>query len=251
MRLYEFKPTKKVAAPVDRSNIPGSGIIVAPDPGPAPVPAPVKKSVVPVTGTGLKATAAPAGLSTTATAPGLKLEPSSLGSHLEQAARAAGIVGAELAAFLAQCKVETAGFTALEELPNQYQALYEPNLQNPAANKTAKVLGNTQPGDGQRYKGRGYIQLTGRYNYTQFAKDSGIPVDKKPELLKDPTTAATASIWFWKNRVKPVVANIKNVAAVTKAVNGRKMLGLEQRAKHFKSYMAKLVTPIVKKGRLK
>lgn len=249
MRLFEFTPTKKVAAkpaPVPQANVPGSAIRVAPEPAPAKSPAPTMP--------GLKPTAKPAGL-TVPTRPttGLKLEPSSLGSHLEQAAKAAGIVGAELAAFLAQCKVETAGFTALEELPNQYQALYEPNMQNPAANKTATVLGNTQPGDGQRYKGRGYIQLTGRYNYTQFAKSSGIPVDKKPELLRDPTTAAAASIWFWKNKVKPVVANIKNVAAVTKAVNGKKMLGLDQRAKNFKQYMSLLApakTP-VKKGRLK
>lgn len=249
MRLNEFTPTKKVApkpATVAQSNVPGSGIIVAPDPGPAPVKQPAT--------TGLKPTAKPPGLAAPVRpATGLKLEPSSLGSYLEQAAKAAGIVGAELAAFLAQCKVETMNFTALEELPNQYQVRYEPNIQNPAANKTATILGNTQPGDGQRYKGRGYIQLTGRYNYTQFARDSGIPVDKKPELLRDPATAANASIWFWKNKVKPVVSNIKNVAAVTKAVNGKKMLGLEQRAKHFNQYMSLLAPAktVVKKGRLK
>lgn len=210
MRLFEFQPTAK--------------------PSKKPAKAPVAKA---------KVSKAPAAVN---------LEKSSLGSFLEQSAKSAGIVGAELAAFLAQCKVETMGFTALEELPNNYQKNYEPVIakdptgKTVVTNPTAKTLGNVQPGDGERFKGRGYIQLTGRYNYTQFAQESGIPVDKKPELLKDPSMAAKASIWFWQNKVKPVVKNVKNTAAVTKAVNGRKMLGLKQRDAHFKNYMQTLAS---------
>lgn len=212
MRLNEFKPKKKLIAPTVKSK--------------------VKKVTAPAN---------------------VKLEASSLGSHLEDAAKAAGIIGVELAAFLAQCKVETASFTTLEEQPNPYMPGYEPHPTNPALSPpAAKAVGNTQPGDGERFKGRGYIQLSGRYNYTQFAKQSGIPVDKNPKLLLDPNTAAKASIWFWQNKVKPVVTNIKNVAAVTRIVNGRALLGLKQRAANFQNYMKLLSVPQIKKqGKVK
>lgn len=176
-----------------------------------------------------------------------KLEDSALGSYLENTAKAAGIVGAELAALLAQCKVETMNFFTLEELPNAYQADYEPVIKvNPTTKKpevtnpTAKTIGNTRPGDGQRYKGRGFIHLTGRYNYETFAKESGIPIDKNPELLKDPATAAKSAIWFWQHRVKPNVSNVKSVPAVTKLVNGPRKLGLKERTIAFQNYLKKL-----------
>lgn len=195
---------------------------------------------------------APAVKSSLKSAPNVKLEASSLGSHLEDMAKAAGIVGVELAAFLAQCKVETASFTTLEEQPNAYMPGYEPHPTDPSKSPpAAKAVGNTQPGDGERFKGRGYIQLSGRYNYTQFAKMSGIPVDKNPKILLDPNAAAKASIWFWKNKVKPVVSNIKDVTAVTRIVNGRALLGLKQRTANFQKYM-KLLAPTVKKqGKVK
>jgi putative chitinase len=206
--------------------------------------APKKKLTAPAVKSGVKPASA---LSS------IKLEASSLGSHLEDAAKAAGIIGIELAAFLAQCKVETASFTTLEEQPNPYMPGYEPHPTDPSRSPpAARALGNTQQGDGDRFKGRGYIQLSGRYNYSQFAKKSGIPVDKNPKLLLDPTMAAKASIWFWKNKVKPVVSNIKNVAAVTRVVNGRAMLGLEKRTINFKTYMKRLTTPQIKKqGKVK
>lgn len=182
----------------------------------------------------------------------VKLEASSLGSHLEDMAKAAGIVGVELAAFLAQCKVETASFTTLEEQPNAYMPGYEPHPTDPSKSPpAARALGNTQQGDGDRFKGRGYIQLSGRYNYTQFAKQSGIAVDKNPKLLLDPNAAAKASIWFWKNKVKPAVSNIKNVAAVTRIVNGRALLGLKQRTANFQKYMKLLAPTIKKQGKVK
>jgi putative chitinase len=202
--------------------------------------APKKKLTAPSIKSGLKP------------APNVKLEVSSLGSHLEDMAKAAGIMGVELAAFLAQCKVETASFTTLEEQPNPYMPGYEPHPTDPSKSPAAaKAVGNTQPGDGERFKGRGYIQLSGRYNYTQFAKMSGIPVDRNPKILLDPNAAAKASIWFWQNKVKPAVSNIKNVAAVTRIVNGRAMLGLKQRTTNFQKYM-KLLAPTVKKqGKVK
>lgn len=162
----------------------------------------------------------------------IKLENTSLGSYLEEAAKAAGIAGVELAAFLAQCKVETANFTTLKEIGatkyfNRYDIKHNP--------KKAKELGNVNPGDGALFKGRGYIMLTGRYNYTDFAAESGIPVDKNPNILLDPATAARASIWFWKNKVRPNVANFKNTRSVTHPIN-KGLMHLNQRHSNFKNY---------------
>ena len=62
-------------------------------------------------------------------------------------------------------------------------------------------LGNTQPGDGKRYKGRGLIQLTGRANYTQYGKDSGVDCVAKPDLVaSDPFVAVDVACWYWDKR---------------------------------------------------
>jgi predicted chitinase len=170
-----------------------------------------------------------------------------LGAFLERAAVAAGITGVELAQFLAQCRTETIAFTSLVEQPNKWMKWYEPNFvrdpKNPKKlidkNKTSKMLGNTQKGDGQRFKGRGFIQVTGRYNYTKFAEYSGMAVLEQPELLADPTTAAEAAIHYWKNRVRPKVSDFKDTGAVTPHVNSA-LKHLDVRFSNFKNYLKKL-----------
>ena len=170
-----------------------------------------------------------------------------LGSFLEKSAVASGIVGVELAQFLAQCRTETIAFTTLIEQPNKWMKWYEPNFvrdpKNPKKlidkNKTSTMLGNTQKGDGQRFKGRGFIQVTGRYNYTKFAEYSGMPVLKHPELLEEPTTAAEAAIHYWKNRVRPKVSDFKDTGAVTPHVNSA-LKHLDVRFANFKNYLKKL-----------
>jgi predicted chitinase len=142
--------------------------------------------------------------------------------------------------------------SAMPRLHQDFEELCKMRFDRYEKNRSlAQQLGNKVKGDGERFKGRGYIQLSGRYNYTQFAKMSGIPVDRNPKILLDPNAAAKASIWFWKNKVKPAVSNIKNVAAVTRIVNGRALLGLKQRTANFQKYM-KLLAPTVKKqGKVK
>lgn len=170
-----------------------------------------------------------------------------LGAFLEKTAVAAGITGVELAQFLAQCRTETIAFTSLVEQPNKWMKWYEPNFvrdpKNPKKlidkNKTSAMLGNTQKGDGQRFKGRGFIQVTGRYNYTKFAEYSGMPVLEQPELLADPTTAAEAAIHYWKNRVRPKVSDFKDTGAVTPHVNSA-LKHLDVRFANFKNYLKKL-----------
>ena len=163
-----------------------------------------------------------------------RLEPSSLGSVLESAARAAGIVGVELAQFLAQCRTETMGFHTLKEMPNNWQRRYEP------PSETATILGNTQPGDGERFVGRGFIQVTGRYNYQQFARSSGVDVVARPELLEDPNTAAAAAVHYWLSRVRPKITNWHDTAGVTGLINRAKQALSERRAA-FRQYVSQLL----------
>jgi putative chitinase len=179
-----------------------------------------------------------------------------LGAFLEKAARAAGIEGIELAQFLAQCRTETIAFTTLIEQPNKWMKWYEPNFvrdpKNPKKlidkNKTSTMLGNTQKGDGQRFKGRGFIQVTGRYNYTKFEEYSDMAVLKHPELLEDPATAAEAAIHYWKNRIRPRVSDFKDTGAVTPYVN-HALKHLDVRFENFKNYLKKLfpVMPVLPK----
>jgi hypothetical protein len=156
-----------------------------------------------------------------------------LGSVLERTAKQAGIVGTELAQLLAQCHVETVGYQTLKELPNKWQQHYEP------PSKTATMLGNTQRGDGQKFIGRGFIQVTGRYNYDQFAQNSGIDVVSKPELLEKPEVAAKATVDFWLNRVRPLVKDFTKTDQVTKIINHAKK-GASERKQAFKKYASAL-----------
>ena len=81
-------------------------------------------------------------------------------------------------------------------------------------------LGNTQPGDGKRYKGRGYIQLTGRANYAKYGKIVGQDLVNNPELAKDPNIAADIALAYWDQRGLGSKARAGNFDAVTYGING-------------------------------
>ena len=144
---------------------------------------------------------------------------------IRQAAIGAKLLGAELAAFMGQCAHESAKFTTTKEFADGSQ--YEGR----------KDLGNIYPGDGVKYKGRGFIQITGRANYTQAAKDLGIDLVNRPELAEKPDVAIKVSIWYWKNRVRPRINNFNNTKAVTKSVNGG-LNGLAAREKYTQHFKA-------------
>ena len=78
--------------------------------------------------------------------------------------------------------------------------LYTKELASGKAYEGRTDLGNTQKGDGVRFKGRGYIQITGRANYTALAKDLKIDCVNHPELLEQPQYALLSALWFWKKR---------------------------------------------------
>jgi putative chitinase len=157
-------------------------------------------------------------------------------SPLEQilinTAKRSGMKGAELAQFLAQTKHESWDFSRMKEKGGSLDfRKYDPKY----APRTAKILGNKHIGDGAKYKGRGFIQITGRNNYTAASKDLGIDLVNHPELAEKPDVAIKVSFWYCKTRVQSKISNFGNTKAVTKKVNGG-VNGLQQRTKLTKSF---------------
>ena len=110
--------------------------------------------------------------------------------------------------FLAQAAVESAWFQTLEEYAsgNEYEGRQD--------------LGNTQPGDGVRYKGRGIFQVTGRANYDTMGKTMGVDLINHPELLLTSQYAVISALEFWKSRDLNRVADTDDVNEVTRRING-------------------------------
>ena len=157
-----------------------------------------------------------------------------LEKYLMTYAANAGLRGYELAQFMAQCAHETQDFSRLAERGGlKYFRKYDPKY----APQKAKLLGNTKVGDGARFKGRGFIQLTGRYNYGIAGKAIGQDLIKNPQLAEDPKIAAQIALWYWQNRVKPSVDDYKNTTDVTKKINPG-LKGLEDRHENFIEYIA-------------
>jgi putative chitinase len=99
--------------------------------------------------------------------------------------------------------------------------LYSEEIASGAAYEGRRNLGNTKPGDGVRFKGRGLIQLTGRSNYTAYSKYTGIDYVSNPEIVaNDPMVSVDASCWFWVDRKLPALAEADDVKAVTRTING-------------------------------
>lgn len=127
-----------------------------------------------------------------------------------------------LAHFMAQLAHESGGFRYMEEIASG------------AAYEGRRDLGNDQPGDGKRYKGRGPIQLTGRANYRLFGRELGIDFEEHPEIVALPSVGLLAACHFWKLRGLNELADADDVEAITKRINGGTN-GLADR----KAYLAK------------
>jgi putative chitinase len=97
-----------------------------------------------------------------------------------------------------------------------------------------KDLGNTHKGDGERYRGRGLIQLTGRSNYQRASQALGQPYLEEPDLVEKFPAAAIVSGWFWKTNGLNEIADKDDVRAVTRRVNGG-LNGLDSRMAHLAS----------------
>lgn len=92
-----------------------------------------------------------------------------------------------------------------------------------------KNLGNTQPGDGYRFRGRGPTQLTGRANYRKLGRRLGIDLEGNPELALDIRYVLEIPACYWFDRGCNAIADADDLKAVTKAINGGHM-GLADRA---------------------
>ena len=155
------------------------------------------------------------------------------------------------AGFLAQCGHESAGFTILQENLN-YSAeglnkifkKYFPTVADatPYARNPEKIankvyggrMGNgpESSGDGFKFRGRGAIQLTGKDNYTQFAKSLGITVDEAVEDLNTLDGAIESACWFWKKNGLNAICDKDDIVLMTKRINGG-TIGLDDRKKHY------------------
>lgn len=173
---------------------------------------------------------------------------------LKKFAEQQGIKGIELAAFMAQCAHESWNFSKMEEVAggSKYEPKFQkdkktgkliidPKTKKPVNfNRDAAKLGNNQPGDGERFKGRGYIQLTGRDNYRMASLyvfgDLRLLEKGKEVLAADPAIAAYIAVWYWKERVRPKVDNFSSVRDVTFPINSG-MAGLDKREKLFTAYL--------------
>ena len=102
--------------------------------------------------------------------------------------------------------------------------------------------GDEASGDGFKFRGRGYIQLTGRDNYTAFGKSIGVDIPATPDLVATQYALASAA-WFWSknglNKIADTGATDAAVTMITKRVNGG-TIGLADRIKHFKEFYSLL-----------
>jgi putative chitinase len=131
-------------------------------------------------------------------------------------------------AFLAQIAHESGEFQYLEEIwgPTDAQKHYEP------PSKKADELGNTEPGDGNWFKGRGAIQLTGRGNYKKFGELLDLDLVTHPEWVADPQVAFRVSGAFWKSNGLNELADQQQFEKITRRING----GLNGQAERLKFY---------------
>lgn len=125
--------------------------------------------------------------------------------------------------FLAQCAHETGGFRWVEEDPTGRLPLrYEGRLD----------LGNRVVGDGWKYRGRGVIQLTGRYNYKYYGTRLGYPYEETPDMVLAPYHSWLVATEFWKVNKLNVLADKNDIYRITKRINGGTN-GLESRKKWY------------------
>lgn len=87
-------------------------------------------------------------------------------------------------------------------------------------NPRKKDLGNTQPGDGYRYRGRGFLQITGRSAYHEASKRTGVDFENNPDLAGQPEYALMTAADFWNSRKLNTHADGNNIERITKGING-------------------------------
>ncbi len=138
------------------------------------------------------------------------------------------------AAFIAQIAHESGSLRYVEEIASG------------DAYEGRKDLGNIQPGDGRKFKGRGLIQITGRSNYKAVSDALKYDFVSKPEDLELPGPACFSAAWFWQKTGLNRLADIEAFEKITRRINGGTN-GLEDRLKHWEIAKAVLYTDTEKK----
>lgn len=166
----------------------------------------------------------------------------------------------QVAPFIAQVAHESHDFRSLEEnlnyspqvLLKKYPKLFTKQQAEYIADHPLKdqIIANTiyanrmkngdyKSGDGYRYRGRGYIQLTGRENYERMSKLISVDLVNNPHLAAHPEYAAKIAVEYWRTRVANRV-NTSNLAQVTKKISGSSRQGLASRKEKLKQYTKEL-----------
>jgi putative chitinase len=138
--------------------------------------------------------------------------------------------------FLAQVLEESDQLRFTVEIwgPTPQQLKYEP------PNHLASILGNTQPGDGHAFLGRGFLMCTGRSNYKTCGDFFGMNFITMPGLLAQPEHAWRSAIWYWSKHKLNDLADNDDIVGITKAINGG-VNGLDQRKKYLEEAKALLM----------
>jgi putative chitinase len=187
--------------------------------------------------------------------------PDSVIAQIPDTAKKFGITNPlRLAHFLAQCGHESGGFKAVSEnlnysadgLKKIFPKYFPGNLNESYAKKPEKIAsrvyasrmgnGDEASGEGYKFRGRGYIQLTGKSNYTSLTKFIGEDCVSNPDLVSTKYPLASAAFFFQSNSLWTICDKGSSddvVTAVTKRVNGG-TIGLADRIKHFKEYYSLL-----------
>ena len=147
------------------------------------------------------------------------------------------IVGTKrIAAFIAQVGHESGHLTRLVENLNYtadalrmtWPSRFDAGLASATARKPEQIaniaygkrMGNTAPGDGWKYRGRGLIQITGKNNYRACGEALGLDLIAQPELLEKPQHACASAAWFWATNGLNTLADAGNFDGITQRLNG-------------------------------
>lgn len=157
-----------------------------------------------------------------------------------------------VAMFLAQCGHESGGFRVLSENLNYsakaLDSIFPKYFKRAGRNandyhrqpeKIANIIyanrmdnGNSGSGDGWRFRGGGILQLTGRYNYTEFAEAVEMPVEEAVDYVRTKEGALDSACWFWDTNNLNKYCDNMDIVGATKRINGG-TIGLEDRKKHY------------------
>ena len=157
-----------------------------------------------------------------------------------------------VAGFIAQCGHESGGFRVLSEnlnysakalntiFPKYFRrAGRDANPYHRKPEMIANVIyanrmdnGDTDSGDGWRFRGGGILQLTGRYNYTQFGKAVEMSPEEAVDYVRTKKGALDSACWFWDTNNINKYCDNQDIVGMTKRINGG-TIGLEDRKKHY------------------